>query len=218
MSGGTFELRVERYREVITWAVAEAPFPNETQSGDRHVVLPSADGVLIAAIDGAGHGAEAAAAAKVAAATLEAHACESPIGLLLRCHEELKGSRGVVMTIAFINLRDRTLTWAGVGNVEAVLFHGVGGYNTRPDRALLRNGVIGYRLPAVRAEVLPLKSFETLVIVTDGIKPNFDDGLSLSEDLQLIADGILARHHNGADDALVLVARYLGGDGDRPPA
>jgi negative regulator of sigma-B (phosphoserine phosphatase) len=218
MSGGTSEPRIERHREVVTWAVAEAPFPNESQSGDRYVVLPSADGVLIAAIDGAGHGVEAAAAAKVAVATLEAHAFESPIGLLVRCHEELKGSRGVVMTIAFIHLGERTLTWAGVGNVEAVLFHGIGKYATSADRALLRSGVIGYRLPPVRAEVLPLKSFDTLVIVTDGIKPNFDDGLVLADDLQVIADGILARHHNAADDALVLVARYVGGEGERPPA
>jgi negative regulator of sigma-B (phosphoserine phosphatase) len=218
MSGGASELRVEGYREVIAWAVAEAPFRNESRSGDRHVVLPSADGVLIAGIDGAGHGAEAAAAAMVAVATLEAHAFESPIGLLVRCHEELKGSRGVVMTIAFIHLRDRTLTWAGVGNVEAVLFHGIGKYAANPDRALLRSGVIGYRLPPVRAEVLPLKPFDTLVIVTDGIKPNFDEGLSLADDLQAIADGILARHHNPTDDALVLVVRYLGGQGERPPA
>ena len=218
MSGGAPELRAEDYQEVIAWAVAEAPFPNESQSGDRHLVLPSADGILIAAVDGAGHGAEAAAAAKVAVATLEAHAFESPIGLLVRCHEELKGSRGVVMTIAFIDLRDRTLTWAGVGNVEAVLFHGLDRYQTRPDRALLRSGVLGYRLPPVRAEVLPLKPMDTLVIVTDGIRPNFDDGLSLSDDLQPIADGILARHSNGTDDALVVVARYLGGEGDRPPA
>ena len=218
MSGGTSEVRLERYSEVIAWAVAEAPFPNESQSGDRHVVLPFADGVLIAAIDGAGHGAEAAAAAKAAVATLEAHAYDSPIGLLVRCHEELKGSRGVVMTIAFIDLRARTLTWAGVGNVEAVLFHGSGKYAASPDRVLLRSGVIGYRLPPVRAEVLPLKPFDTLVIVTDGIKPNFADGLSLGDDLQKVADGILARHHNPADDALVLVARYLGGEGERPPA
>jgi hypothetical protein len=218
MSEGAPDLNAESYREVITWAVAEAPFPNESLSGDRHVVLPSADGVLIAAVDGAGHGAEAAAAAKVAVATLEAHAYESPIGLLVRCHEELKGSRGVVMTIAFIHLRDRTLTWTGVGNVEAVLFHGLGKYQTRPDRVLLRSGVIGYRLPPVRAEVLALKPFDTLVIVTDGITPNFADGLSLTEDLQLMADGILEKHYNGTDDALVVVVRYLGGDSGRPPA
>jgi serine phosphatase RsbU (regulator of sigma subunit) len=204
--------------EVLTWAIAEAPFPDEHESGDRYVIQPSANGILIAAVDGIGHGADAAAAAKIAAATLQAHAWESPIALLLRCHDELKATRGAVMTLAFIHRRDRTLTWIGVGNVEAVLFHQTGEDPIRPDRALLRNGVIGYRLPAMRAEVLPLKRGDTLVIVTDGIKPDFDSGLTLGDNLQRIADGILARHHNGADDALVVVARYGGGEGERTPA
>ena len=123
MTGATSAASAERYKDVIAWGVAAAPFPNERESGDRYVVQPSGDGLLIAAVDGNGHGAEAAAAAKIAAATLEAHAPESPIALLLRCHEELKGTRGAVMTLAFVDLRDRTLTWLGVGNVEAVLFH-----------------------------------------------------------------------------------------------
>ena len=89
----------ERYREVITWGVADAPFPNERESGDRYVVQPSADGILIAAVDGTGHGTGAVAAAKIAAATLEAHSRESSIALVLRCHEELKGTRGAVMTL-----------------------------------------------------------------------------------------------------------------------
>ena len=196
--------------DLLTWAVAESPFPNEVESGDHYVVQPSGEGILVAAVDGAGHGAEAAAAARIATATLQAHAQESPIALLLRCHEELKGTRGVVMTIAFIHFRDRTLTWSGVGNVEALLFHGRGVQQSRPDRAMLRSGVLGYRLPAMRAEVLPLHPSDTLVIVTDGIRAGFDEGLVLGDDLQLIADGILTKHFNRGDDALVLVARYLG--------
>lgn len=202
---------VETSGEVLTWAVAEAPFPNERESGDRYVVQRSANGILIAVVDGIGHGVEAAAAAKIAASTLEAHAWESPIALLLRCHDDLKGTRGAVMTLAFIHRRDRTLTWIGVGNVEAVLFHETGAEPTGPDRALLRSGVIGYRLPTLRAEVLPLTPRDTLVIVTDGIKPDFDRGLKLSGDPQRIAESILAGHQNGLDDALVVVARYLGG-------
>jgi phosphoserine phosphatase RsbX len=194
---------------VLTWAVAEAPFPNELESGDHYVVQQSGNGILIAAVDGAGHGAEAAAAARIATATVQAHAEESPIALLLRCHEELKGSRGVVMTIAFIHLRDRTITWSGVGNVEALLFHGKG-LAQSPDRAVLRSGVLGYRLPAMRAEVLPLQALDTLVIVTDGIRPGFEEGLVLGDDLQVIANGIFTKHFSRGDDALVLVARYLG--------
>lgn len=199
-----------RGHDVVTWAVAEAPFQNEPESGDCYVVQPSADGVLLAAVDGAGHGAEAAAAARIAAATLQAHAAESPMALMLRCHEELKGTRGVVMTLAFIHARDRTVTWSGVGNVEALLFHGRGEQQSRPDRAMLRSGVLGFLLPSMRAEVLPLQPFDTLVIATDGIRPGFEDGLLLGDDPRAIANGILAKHHSGGDDALVIVARYLG--------
>lgn len=201
-------LSAVRGHDVLTWAVAEAPFPNEPESGDRYVVQASADGVLLAAVDGAGHGAEAAAAARIAADTLQAHAAESPIALMLRCHDELKGTRGVVMTLAFVHARDRTLTWTGVGNVEALLFHRRGHH--QPERAMLRSGVLGFRLPAMRAEVLPLQPFDTIVIATDGIRPGFEDGLLLGNDPQVIANGILAKHQSRGDDALVLVARVLG--------
>jgi negative regulator of sigma-B (phosphoserine phosphatase) len=202
---------VERRHACLALAVAAAPFPNERESGDRHVFHHCREGILIAAVDGAGHGAEAAAAARVAAATLEAHAHESPITLLLRCHEDLKGTRGAVVTTAFVHLRDRTLTWAGIGNVEAMLIHD-GNNGAPPDRLLLRNGVLGYRLPSIRAEVLPLAPLDTLVIATDGIAPEFGDGLLLDDDPQVIADRLLADHYQGTDDALVVVARYLGGD------
>ena len=208
---------VERRHASVAFAVAEAPFPNERESGDRYVFRDCREGVLVAAIDGAGHGSEAAAAARVAAATLEAHAHESPIALLLRCHDELKGTRGAVATTAFLNVKERTLTWAGIGNVEALLFH-AGDHAAPPDRVLLRNGVLGYRLPSVRAEVLPLAPLDTLVLVTDGIAPGFDDDLSVDDDPQAIANSILARHHTATDDALVVVVRYLGGEREQQTA
>src|SRR5436309_14565274 len=96
--------------EPVNWAVAEAPFPSERESGDGYVVQPTADGVLIAAVDGTGHGAEAAAAAKIATRVLRTFAADSLISLVLRCHEEVRGSRGVVMTLAFLNVRDQTLS------------------------------------------------------------------------------------------------------------
>src|SRR5215471_12580286 len=131
-------------RHVMRWGVAEAPFPHERESGDRYVVQPCADGLLLAAVDGSGHGMEAAAAATIAAATLKSFAHESPIALMLRCHERLKRTRGAVMTLVFVHMSDRTLTWLGVGNVEAVVCHESGGTITTVDRVLLRAGVIGY--------------------------------------------------------------------------
>jgi len=58
----------------IEWGVASRALPGQPASGDINVVKSFTDGVLIAALDGLGHGEEAATAAAVAAATLETHA------------------------------------------------------------------------------------------------------------------------------------------------
>src|SRR5262245_150410 len=55
----------------LDWAVADLARPGQRESGDRSVVLPTADGWLAAAVDGLGHGAEAASAAAVAVKALE---------------------------------------------------------------------------------------------------------------------------------------------------
>ena len=208
----------DRRRDCITWAIAEAPYPNERESGDRCVCRATRDGLLIAAVDGMGHGVEAAAAAKIAINTIVAHAIESPIALMLRCHEELKGTRGAVITAAHVHLAQQTLTWVGVGNVEAMLFHGGPPRIARPERLLLRNGILGYRVPPIRGEVLALTPLDTLILVTDGIDARFADGLDLDDDPQAVADRILVDHYTGFDDALVVVARYLGGECEGPTA
>jgi serine phosphatase RsbU (regulator of sigma subunit) len=192
----------------IAWGVAEKPL--QVESGDRYVVAPYADGVLVAVVDGMGHGAPAAEAAVRATTLLTAFAPESPISLVTRCHQDLRGTRGVVMTLVAFDLRDRTLTWLGVGNVDAVLFHGNGDGTGRRERVVQRGGVVGYQLPALKAEVLPLHRADTVILTTDGVEPAYADRLSLHGTPQALADEIMAGHGLATDDALVLVARYQG--------
>ena len=52
--------------ECIEWGVASSTMPGQSQSGDRYVVHPCLNGVIVAAIDGLGHGQEAARAADLA--------------------------------------------------------------------------------------------------------------------------------------------------------
>src|SRR2546430_400954 len=53
---------------VIDWGVAALALAGETESGDLHLVKRVGRGTLVAAVDGLGHGAEAAAAARAAVA------------------------------------------------------------------------------------------------------------------------------------------------------
>ena len=106
----------------IDWAVASRPVAGQTVSGDLHVVQFFGDCVLLAVIDGIGHGSEADKAAHAAGAVLEKNISESTITLMRLCHEALAHTRGAVMTIACLNFKENTMNWVGVGNVEARLF------------------------------------------------------------------------------------------------
>jgi phosphoserine phosphatase RsbX len=198
---------------LIAWGVAASALPGQTESGDLHLVKPVPAGVLLAVVDGLGHGEEAATAARTAVATLGQHASESVVALLERCHWALKGSRGVVMSLAFADKRQNALTWAGVGNVECMLFHADGPASPGGARVSLvtRGGIVGSELPAVRAQVMPLAAGDVLIFATDGIREGFSDGLALDAPPQQLADHILSQYRKGTDDALVLVARYWGG-------
>jgi hypothetical protein len=114
------------------------------------------------------------------------------------------------MTVASLNALDNTVTWLGVGNVEGRLLRADAG-NTHPcESVLLRNGLVGLQLPALHAGVLSLSPGDLLVFATDGIRTGFEQGLDRTEPPQQMADQILNQHFKGSDDALVLVARYIG--------
>jgi phosphoserine phosphatase RsbX len=180
-------------------------------SGDRHVICPFPGGVLVGALDGLGHGREASDAALLAASILQEHAQEPVASLFQRCHDRLRFGRGVVMSLASFRRAEETMTWMGVGNVQGLLLRA-------PDRGDLseaslapRAGVLGIQLPEFAAETLPVVRGDTLILVTDGIRGDFSQGVGRLLAPQLIADIILGRCRKGIDDALVLVARFSGG-------
>jgi hypothetical protein len=192
----------------LDWAVAARPLPGEVESGDGHVVTSFPGGTLVAVFDALGHGEEAAAASRIAAEVIRRHAERSVGELFAVCHERLRGTRGMVMTIASIRDPGHYMTWAGVGNVEAMLFRAssrAGGAAREP--ILLRGGVVGFRIPLVRADVVAVGPGDVLIFATDGVQTTFGDRLPLEDEPARIADGLLRRFARPNDDALVLVAR-----------
>src|SRR5690349_17718969 len=90
----------------LDWGVSWRALPGERESGDLHIVKTFATGILVGAVDGLGHGPEAAVAARAAVSVLEEHAEEPLIPLVKRCHEALRRTRGVVLSIASISTLD----------------------------------------------------------------------------------------------------------------
>lgn len=196
-------------KSLIELGVAARILSGQDEIGDLHVAAHFDAGAIVAVIDGLGHGTEAAAAAQLAASVLEENAKESVITVMRLCHEKLRSTRGVVMSIASFNAADGTVTWLGVGNVEGVLLHR-DSYGTLTQEGLpLRGGVVGDQLPSLVASIVPVVKGDTLIFATDGVRLGFAEGLK-QDTAQATADFILERFARGTDDALVLVARYAG--------
>ncbi len=195
---------------LIEWAVAEVARAGQTESGDRYLVTTTPDGALVAVVDGLGHGADAADAAKVAVRSLERHAHQPVIPLVRDCHHSLLGTRGAVISVASFTARDQAMTWLGVGTVEGLLLRAQA-TSPRRESLLLRGGVVGVHLPALAAEIVPVTPGDTLILTTDGVRSDFsNERLSHQDPPPKLADYILARWGKQNDDALVLVVRYLG--------
>lgn len=190
----------------IAWGSVLKPMPGETESGDQYLIKSFSNGLLIAAIDGLGHGDKAAVVAKKAVAALQNYEHEAVDWLITHVHKALRSTRGAVMSLASFDTQAKTLTWVGVGNVNGVLLRAHG----KRETLMLRGGVVGYRLPKLYPITLPLSKGDTLVLGSDGLRSGFTNNLSIGQNPQKTAETIFEKHRRGTDDALIIVAQYMG--------
>jgi phosphoserine phosphatase RsbX len=192
----------------LDWAVSGRPLPGETVSGDLAACMPVGDGALLVAVDGLGHGAEAAKAAEIARDTIAAHSAEPLASVLRHCHVELARTRGAAITLARVQCDASMVQWVGVGNVEAYLVRRTESrHGSMVASAVLFGGTVGYRLPRLRDSAVELRANDLLIMATDGLNRDFVPELATGRPVDRIAATILDRHARAADDALVAVAR-----------
>jgi phosphoserine phosphatase RsbX len=191
---------------------ASAALGGESVSGDRCLVRDYPGGVLLAAVDGLGHGDEAAHAAGRAVSVMEEDAGAPLTTHFERCHARLARTRGVVMSLVAFSEAGDGLTWLGVGNVEGTLVRADPHARPPTESILLLGGVVGFQLPRLRPSTTHLAPGDTVILTTDGIESSFRYGLRAGRPSQELADQILLKHRKHNDDSLVVVARYLGRD------
>jgi hypothetical protein len=185
---------------------------NAKVSGDRSCVIPAPAGILVAVIDGLGHGSEAAAASARACEVLSDSPGPSLPDAVERCHAALRGTRGAVISLALFPRSSQAMHWLAVGNVEGLLLR----RSTRGvarEAIVQRPGIVGHGLPRLVASTLSVAVGDTLVFATDGLERGFAQALSSGRARP--ADGaaaLLRRFATGKDDALLLLARYVGED------
>jgi hypothetical protein len=154
------------------------------------------DGVLVAVIDGLGHGPEAALAAARAGEVLKTHDPMLP-SLFSSAHEALAGTRGAAMTVA-IARRDGVQV-AGIGNVTLRAHGGT------PSEVRAAPGIVGSGRFRLRAQTLTWSGQARIVLVSDGVSRRFGwedlEGLSPDD----AATRLVEQHGSPRDDATALV-------------
>jgi negative regulator of sigma-B (phosphoserine phosphatase) len=199
-----------RQSRFVDWSIAARPLSGEAESGDRALVVVSHDAALVAAVDGLGHGREAARAAEPAVETLRAFADEPLVVLAERCDAALRHSRGAALSLARFSASHDTVTWIGIGNVEGRLVRSDGSAAISVESLIPARGIAGDHLPELDEATLPIHPGDLLLLATDGIDSAFADSLRPYGTAEELAGRILGEHSKPHDDALVVVARYMG--------
>lgn len=203
----------------LEWGAARWARRGQRMCGDHHVVAVAGDTVLVAAVDGLGHGPEARRASMAALAIVRTYANEELPRLMTRCHEALADTRGAVMSLARFRSVPRTLAWLGVGNVSGWLQRSRAGVEMPDPQTVVpliaRAGVVGVgKLPTLQPTVVALDERDTLVVATDGVTGDYSRAIRRALSPRSLARRVLNEFGTHDDDALVLVARFLGAIGD----
>ncbi len=186
-------------------SVFSRPVPGERYNGDAYFVKRYEDKIVFAVIDGLGHGQGAQEAAQVAVDCLENFYRRPFAEILQLCHQRLKKTRGAAMSLCRINLKDRVMTHAGIGNVNTRVYS-----SEKTPAPFSINGTLGVAMRTVKVDDYPLPENSTIIMFSDGISGRFSpDNLPgfLSLKPQRLAKRIMDNHAKDNDDATIIVGR-----------
>lgn len=170
-------------------------------SGDGYFISRRGDCVLCALIDGTGSGVEAQRARDLCLTALQ----ESEAGvtaLFPIIDQALRGSRGAAMAVVEFDLRNKSMTWGAVGDVDGLCSDAS---NTKFS-LLQRSGTLGFGCGGVQFTRRDIGSDDVITLTTDGISRRYRHNLS-SASAKRLAEEIVEKHGNSADDAMVFAAR-----------
>ena len=194
---------------VYTLGRCVRPFPGEARSGDALFAQEHPGVLVVAAVDGVGHGRDAAGIAEEAVAWLGRSFAAEPLAdlpaTLTRMHRRFRNGRGASLTLARLDARSGAFELVAVGNTVARV--------VSPGRSrsfLSRDGNLGHFLPSPRLERGQLEPGAMLLLYSDGVKSSFDfesiPGRHTAS-AQTVAQKIVKAFGKPHDDACCLVLK-----------
>jgi len=190
--------------------------PGLVECGDAFVIerQDGGDGgqpLLVAVVDGLGHGREAAVAAQAAARGVLDHR-DLPLDEILRhCDRQLQATRGAAMGVLRLAADGRG-EFCGIGNIEVQSLAG------SPAGVFCLPGIVGHRLRSVRTMPFTMQTGDIYCLHTDGVSSRGNLRGCLPGVPAAVARCIVDGWGRPHDDATALVIGYGAGAKLPPPA
>jgi anti-sigma regulatory factor (Ser/Thr protein kinase) len=176
--------------------------------GDAWAVRYAGGSLLVALLDGLGHGPLAAEAARRAIDVfLRVDPASEPQGILREVHQRIKSTRGAVMAVARFEPAIALMTFAGVGNIVSVVQAG-----DATQHLLSTDGTVGYNIRTIRPTSASWTPGCVFIATTDGLSTRWNlsrhPGL-MSRHPSLIASVLHRDFARDTDDATIVVVKAL---------
>lgn len=203
--------------------VISLPKPREQVCGDGWMVSATEEPLVLAVVDGLGHGPDAAAASRAVLDTLRDRTERTPARLLELAHQRARPTRGAAVAFAVLQRREaatpgplqlaasvgtRSLQFAGVGNIAASVLSG----DLPRQQLISHNGIVGHNLRKVQEVGAKVRDGDLLVMHSDGLAMHWDlsayPGL-ITRHPAVIAAVLYRDFSRGNDDVTVLIARCV---------
>ncbi len=161
-------------------ALVESISSGQLPSGDEQRVrldIAADTTLLVALVDGVGHGPQAAVARQAVLRCVERNWSEDLRTLAAACHHETRPSRGATMALARVHGAPRTVDFLAIGDVRAWLWHPP--YSSK--ELVTSRGLVGYQIDArLFLQHAELPTGCCLVMTSDGITGDLTEAPSPS--------------------------------------
>jgi hypothetical protein len=177
------------------------PFKGLNICGDSFVIEQSNGSFLAAVIDGLGHGYESWVAAEKAAEVIRASTDLSVNEIVLRCHQELRTTRGAAVGVLKVE-ENGTGEFCGVGNIEVQALNG------QAPSVFCLAGIVGHNLRTSKVMPFQMKPGDIYCVMSDGVSTRGNLKSALPGPPGGVARRIVEQWGRAHDDATALIMGF----------
>ena len=177
------------------------PFKGLNICGDSFVLEQTNGSFLAAVIDGLGHGYESWVAAEKAAEVIRANTELSVNEIVLRCHQELRTTRGAAVGVLKVQ-ESGTGEFCGVGNIEVQALNG------QAPSVFCLAGIVGHNLRTSKVMPVQMKPGDIYCLMSDGVSTRGNLKSCLPGAPESVARRIVEQWGRPHDDATALIVGF----------